>query len=916
MNSKSDFINQSQHKVSTTDDGRISGWSAVELFDAFSQFANGLTRITPDQMFSYILNQMKSIIKAKVSLINTFDSQAGELICRSITVSEKDNSRLTGIIGSQIIGFRSPVCSKSYDEMVTRRVARFKSLNEATFGKIPIQISRVAEKILGIDSYIILALVLNRRLVGTLLLAGEAEVMIQDEHLLKPFAAVIANTVELKEKEKEAEAGKEWYRTIAEDIPAMVCRLSPDYKIINGNDAYCKFYGETMETLKGLGLSKLLTTEAYRKVISHFKSLTYENPISSHEHNNINKDGEERWIRWINRALFDDRNEIKEFLSIGEDITESKKMLSMLQESEAVKSTIIEATPDLIILHDDQGYYLDILSGRDELLYLPREEMIGKKMEDILPGEIVSVILQSIKKALETGIMQTLEFTFPAKEGPLYLESRIKVIGDRKVITFVRDITERKHFENALRQSEEKYREIINNIQEAYYEVDLEGNLTFFNNATVKMLGYSAEELQGMSFRKIYKDPETVFQTFRKLYYSGNPLRSITLELICKDGSLIFSEISASLVRDRHGKVCGFRGLARDITERVKLEEKLKYLGMHDQLTGLHNRAYFEEEMNRLEKGRDFPVTMISVDLDDLKLVNDSLGHFAGDDLLRAASEILKISIRKGDILARVGGDEFTAILPATDAETGEQVAARIRTNIEKYNREHPDLPLGLSIGVATANGNDKRLHEVFKQADDHMYHDKLYRSNRVRNRTVKALMTALAERDYLTNGHALRLADFCRQVGERVGLSSRQLSDLALLANVHDLGKVGIPDSILFKKGKLSSEEWQVMRLHPEKGYRIAITSPDLSPVADLILKHHERWDGQGYPLGLSGDEIPIECRILAIVDAFDAMTNDRPYCKARKIEDALDEILSCSGTQFDPELVDIFIALFKDPK
>jgi len=172
--------------------------------------------------------------------------------------------------------------------------------------------------------------------------------------------------------------------------------------------------------------------------------------------------------------------------------------------------------------------------------------------------------------------------------------------------------------------------------------------------------------------------------------------------------------------------------------------------------------------------------------------------------------------------------------------------------------------------------------------------------------------MTALAERDYLTNGHALRLADFCRQVGERVGLSSRQLSDLALLANVHDLGKVGIPDSILFKKGKLSSEEWQVMRLHPEKGYRIAITSPDLSPVADLILKHHERWDGQGYPLGLSGEEIPVECRILAVVDAFDAMTSDRPYSKARKVEEALSEILKCSGTQFDPNLVDIFISLF----
>ena len=912
MSSRDDLYCEKQFISNGSGEDVLSDWSPAELFDAFSHFANGLTRVKPEQLFNYTLSQMKSIIKAKVALINTFDRQSGELVCRSITVSDKDNSKLTRIIGSQLIGFRSPVSSESFDDMVTRQVARFKSLNEATFGKIPLHISSVAGKILGIDSYIILALVLDRRLIGTLLLAGEASVMIQDEHLLKPFAAVIANTIELKEKEEEAEAGREWYRTIAEDIPAMVCRVSPDHKIIIANDAYCTFYGEAMETIKNISLSKFLTTAAFNKVVKHLNSLTPENPIAKHEHPNINKDGVERWVRWINRAIFDDHGAIKEYLSIGEDITESKQMLSMLQESEAVKSTIIEATPDLIILHDEQGHYLDILSGKDELLYRPRQEMIGKKMEDILPGKIVPVILESINKALETGIMQTLEFTFPAKEGPVYLESRIKVIGDRKVITFVRDITERKNVENALRQSEEKYREIIDNIQEAYYEVDLEGNLVFFNNATVKMLGYSAEELKGMSFRKIYKDPETVYQTFRQLYHSGSALRSLTLELIHKDGSLMFSEISASLIRDKLGNICGFRGLARDITERVRLEDKLKFLSMHDQLTGLHNRAYFEEEMKRLEKGRDYPVTMISADLDDLKLVNDSLGHLAGDDLLRAAAGILKISIRKGDILARVGGDEFTAILPTTDEETGELVAARIRSNIEAYNREHPELPLGLSIGVATANGNDKKLHEVFKQADDHMYHDKLYRSNRVRNRTVEALMTALAERDYITEGHAQRLADLCRQIGEKIGLTSRQLSDLALLAHVHDLGKVGIPDSILFKKGLLNSEEWQVMRLHPEKGYRIAITSPDLSPVADLILKHHERWDGQGYPLGLSGEEIPVECRILAVVDAFDAMTSDRPYSKARKVEEALSEILKCSGTQFDPNLVDIFISLF----
>ncbi|MEW5784711.1 MAG: PAS domain S-box protein [Bacillota bacterium] len=467
--------------------------------------------------------------------------------------------------------------------------------------------------------------------------------------------------------------------------------------------------------------------------------------------------------------------------------------------------------------------------------------------------------------------------------------------------------------EEALKLSEEKYREILASIEEGYYETDLAGNIIFCNDAAAQLLGYSREELLGMNYKQLYKEPETVFKTFHKVFLSGKPDRGFTLGMIRKNGTIGFGELSISLIKNGDGTINGFRGVARDITERIHFEERLKYLSLHDQLTGLYNRTFFEEELNRLSNGREYPVSIISADLDDLKLINDTQGHDEGDRLLAAAAGVLKESLRGSDILARVGGDEFAAILPCTGPETAESVTARIRENVESYNRKHVALPLGLSLGVATAQTKETAFTDVYKQADDLMYRDKLSRSTRARSKTVQALLSTLAERDFITKGHAQRLEKYCRKIGERFNLSSSQLSDLALLAQVHDLGKVGIPDSILFKKGPLTEEEWEIMRQHPEKGCRIALSSADLTGVADLILKHHERWDGSGYPLGLKEEEIPVYCRILAVVDAYDAMTTDRPYSTAKSKQEAIDELIRCAGSHFDPEMVKVFISLLK---
>lgn len=372
-----------------------------------------------------------------------------------------------------------------------------------------------------------------------------------------------------------------------------------------------------------------------------------------------------------------------------------------------------------------------------------------------------------------------------------------------------------------------------------------------------------------------------------------------------RDGRLFWVEVNL-----RQALIGGEERLlavVRDIDERKRAQEQLRYLSLHDFLTGLYNRSYFEQEMRTLGKGAG--VGFIVCDVDGLKLVNDSLGHDAGDRLLVAAAEILRRCLPEGAVASRIGGDEFAALIPGGDAGVLAGACGCIRKAVADYNAAHPELPLSLSVGQAYSDEVGGDITAVFRAADDHMYREKLHSSRSARSALPHALTRALEARDFLTEGHAHRLQELVTMLARHIGLPEHKMVDLRLLAQFHDLGKIGIPDHILFKPGPLTLEEAAEMRRHCEIGYRIALAAPDLAPIADWILKHHEWWNGGGYPLGLKGEEIPLECRILAIADAYDAMTSDRPYRKALTHEQAVAELLRGAGTQFDPRLVEEFV-------
>ncbi len=491
----------------------------------------------------------------------------------------------------------------------------------------------------------------------------------------------------------------------------------------------------------------------------------------------------------------------------------------------------------------------------------------------------------------------------------------IKPDGNVSVITILEDETEHKQVKEALKESEIKYREVLAIIKEGCYEIDCSGNIIFCNHSAASMLGYDTNKLMEINFKEVCNDPEAVFYYFSRVLKSGRPEYALTMEMIRKDGSLGYGELSITPVKDNENNITSYRVIIHDITERWHYEEQLRYLSFRDQLTGLYNRAYFENELERLEGSREYPITIITIDLDDLKLVNDTLGHFRGDELLKSCAVVLQDIFRTSDIISRVGSDEFAVILPRTSDEARTKIVHRINSTIENFNEvQKHKLPLHISVGSATADDQNKSLEETYKEADNIMYQDQSHKGIKARSQMIQALITMLGEKDYFTKGHTQRLEDICSEIGKRLNLSNKQLSNLIFLAQMHDLGKVGIPDRILFKEGTLTAEEWEVMQQHAEKGYRIALSSVGLAEIADLILKHHERWDGTGYPLGLKGEEIPIECRILAVVDAYDAMTNDRPYRKAMTHEEAVAELQEYAGCYFDPQVVQLFFSILEE--
>ncbi len=721
-----------------------------------------------------------------------------------------------------------------------------------------------------------------------------------DDGSVTAVIAVTRNITETAVALRSLRESHHYLSTLLDNAPDMIVRFDTQLRLIYCNAAVTKHTGAP----KGWFLGKAVLDvqgpppaqhQAVHAALQHCLETGEE---SEHEGVFATPAGDKHFLIRIVPER-DETGNIRSILTVTRDITELRRAREASNAAEQRLLMVLDSLDALVYVTDPETH---------EVLF------VNKRGRDLW-GEVESAKCWQLTQAGATGPCafctgdngEPVREFYSSADGRWY-DCRYRPIqwsdGREVRLAVATDISTRKQTEDALRASEERYRLLVEHANEGIMVIQ-DGFYRYVNDKAVQIFGHGrAQLLSTPALEFVYPDDRHLILALRKERAEGHHVAvRRRFRVVTAGGDARWVETNSAVIEwQRRSAVLV---LMTDVSDLLEAEEKLRYLSFHDQVTGLYNRAFFEEEFARLNTDRQLPISVIMMDVDGLKLVNDAFGHQQGDKLLSLVAQAARSAVRREDVVARWGGDEFVILLPKTSCEVARQVCQRIRVAIAQAPSE--SVPPSISMGYATkSEAGDER--NLLKEAEELLYREKLVSRASVHRVMISALRNALREKSHETEEHGERIERICLALADAIGMVEGK-AELTLLAFLHDIGKIAISEDIITKPDRLTEEEWAIIKKHPEVGYRIASTSPELMPIADAILCHHERWDGKGYPRGLAGEQIPLHARMLAIADAYDAMTHDRPYRQALTKEQARAELRRCSGTQFDPHLLDIFL-------
>jgi diguanylate cyclase (GGDEF)-like protein/PAS domain S-box-containing protein len=590
---------------------------------------------------------------------------------------------------------------------------------------------------------------------------------------------------------------------------------------------------------------------------------------------------------------------------------ELRRIQTELDKTKARYFDIYDLAPEGYLIISKSGLILETNLTAADMLGYTRGQLHKKRFSEFIYKFDQEIYYLHQKRLSDSFVSKGCEIRILRNDGTMFwghLKATSTMEGDACVYRIIlSDIGYRKEIEQTLTESEEKYKSLVMSMDQglALHEIILDDTgkpidyvFLDINESYTRILGFTRDMCIGKRVREVMPLVEQYWiDIFGEVALTGKPS---FYENFSETTGRYYSTYVYS------PKINLFAVLVSDIDEQVKREREINYISFHDQLTGIYNRRFYEEELRRLDTERNFPLTIAMGDLNGLKLINDSFGHNAGDELLKKVAEAITDGCRADDIIARIGGDEFVIILPHTSYAEAENVVARIKKSAS--NKKTGMMEVSISFGHQTKVDNKQRIEDVFKDAEDHMYRNKLYESSSIKSNMINLIMNTLYESNPREMLHSQRVSELCVFIAQSMNFSTQDINQVRIAGLMHDIGKIGIDENVLNGVGRINDEEWKEIKRHPEVGYRILSASNEFSRIANFTLEHHEHWDGTGYPKGLKGEEISVFARIIAIADAFDAMTRERTYKKMLSEKEAIDEIKRCAGIQFDPEIAKVF--------
>jgi diguanylate cyclase (GGDEF)-like protein/PAS domain S-box-containing protein/putative nucleotidyltransferase with HDIG domain len=729
--------------------------------------------------------------------------------------------------------------------------------------------------------------------------------------LLAQFSNLLILTLDRVRLYKDLGDNEEKYRNIFEHCPAGIFNFDKDCRIIDCNDIFVNIAGTSKENLLGYNM---LASHNHHIADCIKRAIRGEVTEYRGEYHSRTAD-KSTPILGKAAPIFSSEGEIIGGTGIVEDITERKKLGDELR----LKSMVLDQLEEFVAVTDLNGN-INYVNKVHTQFFKFRNRLSDKQKENfceemfIDSGQNSTVLEYTIQGGTWRG-----EISVPQSDSEeRFALCRIQVVSNEKeepvaLCKIGSDITERKIIEQELSKEKEQFKTTLLSVGDGVIATDAKGCVTVINAVAEKLLSLTNEQAVGKPLDEIMylideDSGQRVETPVKKVLKTGKTYEFGNHTIMyLPDDTGRYIEDSTAPIRDSKGRVTGVVMVFRDVTQKITEQRYIEYLNIHDQLTGLYNRRYYQWQVAHLASAEYYPLALIMLDVNGLKITNDAFGHEAGDTLLLKFAAILKELCREEDVLARIGGDEFVMLMPKTDEAAAEIAVKNIHETIEQKKGEV--ILLSASIGYAVKYDDEESINDVFMKAEDAMYINKLTDSSYMCNRAIDLIMNSLFAKSEHEMFHSKRVGDLCESIAEKMGFSALEVEQTRLAGLMHDIGKIGIRDEVLNKAGKLTEEEFKEIRRHSEIGYRILCAVNEFSSIAGFVFEHHERVDGKGFPRGLTAEEISPQAKVITVADAYDAMMNSRPYREALTQKQAIEEIKNNAGTQFDEKTARVFV-------